>query len=278
MRSWPPETAGLQLRGVSSASGPASVGWDPTAPQGWVPCWMAVAAARHVPGKSERHATRGTSATPTRACTATFQPTSRDSRWECAHVSHRFASSGHHDWRHFFFGQAWKVQTQRFTFRHQSEPWDRSCVSCRHDGSGLRPERSPLWERRSFPAEPPLQMYVHCRSHRLHSCFRPEACRNLRPSRTDGQQASWPSRRPEEAPARHELHVRWVFTELTCEGEQVSPILWAALHVSHRGGVVGLGFLSAPFFLTHKAYAGRWEQALAHRWAICAGPCWHSTL
>lgn len=107
-----------------------------------------------------------------------------------------------------------------------------SPVSYRHDGGGLRPERSPLREWRSFPAEPPLQMHVHRRSHRLHSCLHPEACRDLGPSRTDGQQASWPSRRPEEAPARHELYVRWVFTELTCEEEQVSL----------GGGAVGPGF------------------------------------
>lgn len=116
--------------------------------------------------------------------------------------------------------------------------------SYRHDGSGLRPERSPLRERRSFPAEPPLQMHMHRRSHRLHSRVHPEARRNLRPGRTDGQQASRPSRWAEEAPARHELHVRWVFTELTCEEEQVSL----------GGGTVGFGFLNVPFFLDTQSW------------------------
>lgn len=87
MGSWPLVPGGLWLRGGSSASGPASVARDPSAPREWAPSWTGVAAARAAPGRSESRATRGTSVTPTRACTATSQRTSRDMRLECVHVS-----------------------------------------------------------------------------------------------------------------------------------------------------------------------------------------------
>lgn len=87
MHSWLPEMGGLLLRGGSSASGPASAGKDHSVPLGLAPSWTGVAAARAVPGRSESRAMRGTSVTPTRACTATFQLTSQDSRSEFVHVS-----------------------------------------------------------------------------------------------------------------------------------------------------------------------------------------------
>lgn len=87
MLSWLPEMGRLFLRGDSFASGPVSVRKGPTAPQGWALSWTAVAAARVAPGRSESRATRGTSVTPTRACTATSQLTSPDMRSESVHVS-----------------------------------------------------------------------------------------------------------------------------------------------------------------------------------------------
>lgn len=77
----------LFLRGDSSASGPVSVRKDLTVPPGSAPSWMDVAAARAVHGRSESRATRGTSATPTKACTATSPLTSQDMRSENVHVS-----------------------------------------------------------------------------------------------------------------------------------------------------------------------------------------------
>lgn len=87
MHSWLLEMGGLQLRGGNSASGPASVGKDLIVPRGWAPSWTGVAAARAAPGRSDSRAMRETSVTPTRACTATSQLTSRDTRSECVHVS-----------------------------------------------------------------------------------------------------------------------------------------------------------------------------------------------
>lgn len=87
MGSWLHETGAPRPRGGSSASGPASVGSAPTAPRGWAQSWTDAAAARAARGRSETRATRGMSATRTRACTATSQPTSRDTRSECVHVS-----------------------------------------------------------------------------------------------------------------------------------------------------------------------------------------------
>lgn len=87
MLSWLPEMGRLFLRGDSFASGPVSVRKGPTAPQGWALSWTAAAAARVVPGRSESRATRGTSVTPTKACTATSQLTSPDMRSGSVRVS-----------------------------------------------------------------------------------------------------------------------------------------------------------------------------------------------
>lgn len=84
---WLLEVDGLLLRGGSSASGLASVQRDLTVRLGWAQFWTGVAAARAVPSRSEMHATRGTSVTHTRACTATSHQTSHDTRLECVHVS-----------------------------------------------------------------------------------------------------------------------------------------------------------------------------------------------
>lgn len=87
MSSWLQEMDKLWWRGGSSASGPASVGEDLIAPLGWALSWMVVAAARAVHGRLGSRAMRGTSVIHTRACTATFQLTSRDMKLECVHVS-----------------------------------------------------------------------------------------------------------------------------------------------------------------------------------------------
>lgn len=78
---------GLRQRGANSASGPASVGRDLTVPLVSALSWMGVAAVRAAPDKLESHATRGTCATHTRACTVTSPQTSQDTRLECVHVS-----------------------------------------------------------------------------------------------------------------------------------------------------------------------------------------------
>lgn len=86
-RMWCLGMAGWWLTSANSASGPVNVESDHSAPRGSVRCWMGAVAVKAVPCRSESSATRGTSVTRTRACTATSPRTNPNTRSECAPVS-----------------------------------------------------------------------------------------------------------------------------------------------------------------------------------------------
>lgn len=147
--------------------------------------------------------------------------------------------------------------------------------SFRHDGSGLWPEWGPLWEWRSFPDQPPLQVYVHRRSYWLHPCVHPEACWSLRPCSTDGQHASWPAQWPElkQAPAGHYLHVRWVFREYIC-GEGPACLAWNANYCPSRVGGGGGGGGGGCFITLSVKCDCRWLNCLTEGkrdWSVVRG-------